>query len=412
VRMSRVSFDIETPSFVTRLSFEDREAGHDSWVSVRDAESVENVWTFKSTVAFWAAVYFVIGSALFVIGSIALYPGVCPDVGYVRAWVDYPFMVGAWCFTAGNYAVYFQVINRLSSHGASDNSAVNHVHSTRWLIPERADVSLGYWACVFNLIGSLFYNFNTMGMYEPLEGYKKTPAGYNLVYVMSGSVGSACFILAAILEGEYNQWRKCSWQTLTTNWPVLMSCFSLIGGVLFFVGYISDLNHFVEEADTRARTIELVATPFTIGSLFFLASSWMMQVMWKARMFGLGFAKELTNRRSDSTVSRSQQIMMLFYCMNLGMCWLLLGKLLGGDGAGWYKDVGDIGWLCNNVLLRIAAYNTIIVLASIVHGVPPDCPYPCMFWTMRITTICDFCSSIAWLAHENPSLFASEQAVM
>ena len=51
---------------------------------------------------------------LFKFCSIAIYSGVCPDEDYSRAWVEYPYMVGAWSFTIANYLVYFQIINRLS----------------------------------------------------------------------------------------------------------------------------------------------------------------------------------------------------------------------------------------------------------------------------------------------------------
>ena len=37
--------------------------------------------------------------------------GNCQPEFMYKAWVDYSFMIGAWCFTLGNYAVYFQVIN-------------------------------------------------------------------------------------------------------------------------------------------------------------------------------------------------------------------------------------------------------------------------------------------------------------
>lgn len=316
-------------------------------------------------------------------------------------------MVGAWCFTIANYLIYFQTINRWNSHGASTHQGANEVHRTRWLLPRSADMGPGYWACLCNVIGALLYNVNTMGMFGH---YEKTLTGYNLGYVMTGSVGSIWFILGAILEGEYNNWRQLSWKTLY-DMPVLMSYSSFFGALLFFVGYISDLNQFTSGAAPEVeefRTIYLVANPFLFGSIFFLAGSWMMQVMWKKQMFGLGFAKELTRRGAAQSLSTTQQIMMCFYCVNLCISWLTLGKLVGGDGMEWYKDVGDMLWLVGNVVIRIAGYNCIIGLASVVHVVPKELPYPCLFWVMRSVAVFDFFGQVLWLAHENPLLFSGK----
>merc|ERR1712007_86657 len=245
-----------------------------------------------------------------------------------------------------------------------------------------------------------------MGMFGH---YETSMAGYNWGYVMTGSVGSLWFALGGVFEGEYNNWRNLTRATLS-DWPVLLAYFSFFGGALFFVGYITDLNKFTSGATPELaefRTANYVASPFLLGSFFFLAASWMMQLMWKKQMFGLGFAKQLTQRSDPRAVSRSQQLMMGFYCLNLCIYLLSLGKLLGGDGEHWYVDVGSRLWLTFNVLVRIAGYNCIIGLASVVHVAPLEHPYPCLFWTMRLCSIFDFCGQIVWLAHENPLLFSS-----
>ena len=93
--------------------------------------SEEYIWSYRNTIAFWAAILFQQGSVLFTIGSIALYPSIlhvcdegdknvrrrlageddCMPEFMFRAWVDYSFFIGAIAFTIGNYLVYFQVIN-------------------------------------------------------------------------------------------------------------------------------------------------------------------------------------------------------------------------------------------------------------------------------------------------------------
>eukprot|EP00747_Dinoflagellata_sp_TGD_P172307 gnl/TRDRNA2_/TRDRNA2_208489_c0_seq1.p1 gnl/TRDRNA2_/TRDRNA2_208489_c0~~gnl/TRDRNA2_/TRDRNA2_208489_c0_seq1.p1 ORF type:complete len:236 (+),score=24.19 gnl/TRDRNA2_/TRDRNA2_208489_c0_seq1:74-709(+) len=210
--------------------------------------------------------------------------------------------------------------------------------------------------------------------------------------------------MSGFLEGEYNNWRTLSWQTLH-SWPVLMSYFNFFGAAFFFVGYISDINDFVSVARPDLET-SLVADPFLAGSILFLAGSWMMQVMWKMQMFGLGFAHLLTHNRPGRKVDRKQQIMMVFYCLNLCIAWLTLAKVWGGDASRWYTDVGGQLWLQSNMIMRVVGYNCIIGLASAVHVIPNECPYPCLFWTMRCASVFDFVAQILWLAHENPLLFS------
>ena len=135
----------------------------DAGVRTRALLSEERNWEFQSTTAFWAATFFLQGSVLFTIGSIAMFPSVmlvcgedvssslrlslsdlqvvtpltlvaslllslsphqgletdddCQPEFMYKAWVDYSFMIGAWCFTVGNYAVYFQVINSHEKKG-------------------------------------------------------------------------------------------------------------------------------------------------------------------------------------------------------------------------------------------------------------------------------------------------------
>jgi hypothetical protein len=162
--------------------------------------SEEQKWEAQNTVAFWAATFFLQGSLLFTIGSIALYPSVLtvcsedtktedcsPEFMYL-AWVDYSFLIGAWCFTIGNYLVYFQVIN-------SDKSS-----SEPFSLFARPVMDGGHLGAIFNLIGSLLFNWNTMLMFDTAN-HDSVWYEYNLVYVMSGGLGSV-FVSMSILTAD------------------------------------------------------------------------------------------------------------------------------------------------------------------------------------------------------------------
>ncbi|GMI12834.1 hypothetical protein TrRE_jg10611 [Triparma retinervis] len=198
--------------------------------------SEEQKWEAQNTVAFWAATFFLQGSLLFTIGSIALYPSVLtvcsedtktedcsPEFMYL-AWVDYSFLIGAWCFTIGNYLVYFQVIN-------SDKSS-----SEPFSLFARPVMDGGHLGAIFNLIGSLLFNWNTMLMFDTAN-HDSVWYEYNLVYVMSGGLGSVFFALGAIAEGEHNDWRDIK----NLKKPeIQMAILNFVGSILFLLAYLTD----------------------------------------------------------------------------------------------------------------------------------------------------------------------------
>lgn len=161
-------------------------------------------WDFTATVSFWAAIFFIQGSMLFTIGSIAMYPSVhLEDMAKFKyqAWVDYSFLFGAYCFTVGNYALYFQVINR-----DIDNSADGMGGQVQWITwPNLNDA--GQVGCLCNLIGALLFNLNTNTMYMRLSSEAK----YNWWYVFTGSAGSLFFVFGAVVEGTA---RAVTWAML------------------------------------------------------------------------------------------------------------------------------------------------------------------------------------------------------
>jgi hypothetical protein len=81
--------------------------------------SEEQKWEAQNTVAFWAATFFLQGSLLFTIGSIALYPSVlticvedsktedCSPEFMYRAWVDYSFLIPRSLLRRGFRSLFF-----------------------------------------------------------------------------------------------------------------------------------------------------------------------------------------------------------------------------------------------------------------------------------------------------------------
>ena len=99
------------------------------------AEVQKDAWDFKSTLSFWVAVYMIIGSFLFLVGSLAMFNIILPKNFNARFWVDYSYKVGAWCFTLASYVNYFNVMNKMSGHGLTngDDNAVTETPKLRFL---------------------------------------------------------------------------------------------------------------------------------------------------------------------------------------------------------------------------------------------------------------------------------------
>jgi hypothetical protein len=321
----------------------------------------EKAWDFMNTVAFWASIFFIQGAVLFTIGSICLYPGIIPSNApdYIAiAWIDYTFMIGSWCFTIGNYLVYFQVIN---ASQRAQLLGVDTRKDTQWIACPRRES--GHLGALCNCIGALLFNVNTMTMFAPV--LKVSNHGFNVWYVSTGAAGSLCFVVGAIFEGEHNDWRAifCTfrrWKEL----PFLMSVLNFLGGLLFFVAYVVDFDRRAEslcKSGSCLLTIHGVAGTFTVGSIFFVISSWMSLWMWKSQSFGLSFGKTVVGLvdQKEIKVDLKQQLILIVYCANVTMMWVKVGCLLANVDA-WT----DAFLFFHDTTLKLLTYFCILFLAS------------------------------------------------
>jgi len=357
----------------------------------------EQNWAFRNTIAFWAATFFLEGSALFTIGSIAMYPSViqvctddmdpaindCEAEFFYKAWVDYSFMIGAWCFTVGNYAVYFQVIN---FNSMDDLSVVQFVKCPEW-------DDWGHMGVLANVLGSIAYNVNTMLMFDT-SGHTSFLYNYNLVYVLSGGLGSTLFALGAVAEGEHNNWRECSMETFQKP-SVQMAILNLFGAMFFLLAYIVEYNHYAD--DHKDVLVGLVATPFAVGSVFFFIGSWMSLYMWKQQNFGLGYAKHM-NGHSHVVVDWRQQLMAIVYIGCITLQWNRLGVVCSYDW-GFYHYVYIL-----EISFRLLVYHCIMFLMSALHTTPDRHPFGILLWSMRLIALYGFCGDIYLLQKESTDL--------
>merc|ERR1712216_408009 len=104
-------------------------------------------------------------------------------------------------------------------------------------------------------------------------------SSFDVVYVGTGAIGSLLFMISAALEGEYNGWRKLENLTTVQGLPNWMAYFGFVGSFLFLGAYLVDYNRMGSHNDELH--IYATVNTFTVGSLFFLVSSWTPLWMWK-----------------------------------------------------------------------------------------------------------------------------------
>jgi len=324
-------------------------------------------WDYKATLAFWCTCMTIEGAILFAVGSLMMFPGMKPtdeEHEYVaRAWIEYSFMIGGWCFTFGNYLSYLNVINQNK----------NHEKEKRWHLitwPE-GQMDKGHVASLLNVVGALWYNIGTMSMFgwPPTD----TMSMFDVTYVGTGVAGSLCFSVASLLEGEYNEWRKCK---LTL--PVLSSHLNFWGANLFLFGYAIDFNKTAESmgADS-ALQVYGVDNTFFVGSLCFLAAAWMDLFMWQQERYGLGFANKLQNY-SEARADMRQLLSIAVIIINICCAWIRLSFAVTSPESVVME--GGLQW---SVAEKILAYHGILILLSVLHKVPDRHPYDYLTYCLR-----------------------------
>jgi len=339
-------------------------------------------WTVRGTIAYWAGLNTIIGSWLFILGSVGCYPHMAPTEEIALIWIDYPFLTGAITFFIANYLIYFNMLNK---HHQYDESTpkVKEEHLRFIACPEKNIAHIG---CLLNMTGAICFQISCT---VPLFISTKSDFDYNFWFVIPGSLGSIAFTLASICEGEHNGWRKFSKETLQSL-PVWQSWFYFLGSFLFFVGYAAKINHMSYTSEKDWVTTWVVATPWTVGSVCFLFGAHIDLFMWKQKNYGLGWAKNLHHDDlKGAYVDPKQQAMIIVYTLLVVSDMVDLGMDVAAPGV-HKSNIRSV----SHHLRSIAMYFVILLLASVIHTTPNTQPYTTLLWMMRVLALWDFASHI------------------
>lgn len=161
------------------------------------------------SVTWWIAVLFMIGSALFAVGSGSALLGT-PASGTV-------FFVGSVFFTGAAYLQILEVVNE------PDALTQKRPRTAMWRWEPH---KIGWWAAVVQLVGTLLFNMNTFEAMRTLS-----PIAEDRLVWAPDAVGSICFLVASYLAYAEVCRRWTAWQPRNISWWIAV--INLLGSVAF-----------------------------------------------------------------------------------------------------------------------------------------------------------------------------------
>lgn len=214
--------------------------------------------------AWWIAVFFVIGSACFAAGSLAAnWPQYCPAALAHSSVVNAVFFVGSLFFTT---AAGLQLEEAINGDVADiGTSAGTHRPGWRWLAWKPH--SAGYSASLIQFIGTLLFNLNTAdAMLSQLTWLEE-----QVLIWTPDVIGSVCFLAAsyvALVEVSHRIW---SYQPRQLSWWIVV--INLLGSIAFMLA--ATFNYFVPSSGKAEWAWG--ANFFTLlGAMCFFIASYLM----------------------------------------------------------------------------------------------------------------------------------------
>ncbi|MEP5566253.1 MAG: hypothetical protein ABJN62_00335 [Halioglobus sp.] len=173
-----------------------------------------------NNLSWWIATAFMFGAGGFMLGCVAVqWPALLPDQLTRPRAVTWIFVVGAVFFTL---AALLQWIQSMKSGLETDFSGTLSFRFLR-------SADLGYWACLIQFAGTLFFNMNTVDAL--LMGL--SPVEQDVFIWTPNLAGSLCFLLAsqlAVMEYSHGWFR---WAPGEVSWWIVY--INLLGSVFFGV---------------------------------------------------------------------------------------------------------------------------------------------------------------------------------
>lgn len=208
-------------------------------------------WWAPRRLAWWIALLFAVGSTLFALGGAAAsWPGALP---IPPARLNPTFFVGSIFFTSAAWLQLMEAANA-DVAGASER--------WRWFGWRPRD--LGWVASAVQLMGTIFFNFNTGDAMISGLGWAEA----DLLVWTPGMVGCVCFLVASWLAWvEYSQ-GAASFAPRSVSWWIVVV--NVLGSIAF---QVSALAAFVGPGPSDSGVLWLSSVSTFVGALCFLVGA-------------------------------------------------------------------------------------------------------------------------------------------
>jgi hypothetical protein len=225
------------------------------------AAAFRHLWAPKR-LAWWIAVLFAIGSALFTVGGVgATWPQAVPAVLRDASVLNRVFVVGAIFFTSAAWLQWLEALNGDVADALGDGA------QRRWRWLGWRPRNLGYLASAIQLVGTVMFNFNTMDALLTGLSWK----GEDVLVWIPNMVGCICFLVASYLAYAEVSHGAVSFAPRSVSWWVAVA--NLLGSVAF---QLSALYSFAGPGPAAAGALFRAGFYTAAGGVCFLVGSYLM----------------------------------------------------------------------------------------------------------------------------------------
>jgi hypothetical protein len=225
------------------------------------AAAFRHLWAPKR-LAWWVAVLFAIGSALFMVGGLgATWPQSVPASLRDASVLNRVFVVGAIFFTSAAWLQWLEALNGDVAEALGDGA------QSRWRWFGWRPRNLGYLASAIQLVGTVMFNFNTIDATLTGLSWK----GEDVLVWIPNTVGCICFLVASYLAYAEVSHGAASFAPRSVSWWVTVV--NLLGSVAF---QLSALYSFAGPGPAAAGALFRAGFYTAAGGLCFLVGSYLM----------------------------------------------------------------------------------------------------------------------------------------
>jgi len=225
------------------------------------ASAFRHLWAPKR-LAWWVAVLFAIGSALFTVGGLgATWPQSVPAALRDASVLNRVFVVGAIFFTSAAWLQFLEALNGDVAEALGDGAR------RRWRWLGWRPRNLGYLASAIQLVGTVMFNFNTIDATLTGLSWK----GEDLLVWTPNMVGCVCFLVASYLAYAEVSHGAASFAPRSVSWWVAVV--NLLGSVAF---QLSALYSFAGPEPAVAGALFRAGFYTAAGGLCFFVGSYLM----------------------------------------------------------------------------------------------------------------------------------------